>query len=68
MTTGDRFLALIEASPGLTQVQLAQGLFGRDADSRSLIDETDFLLKFGLVERRGVGGRGDPYQYCGIKP
>lgn len=61
MTTTNRLLTLIESHPGLTQLQLAQRLFGASADSRQLIGEIKVLIQLRLIDRFGAGGRGDPF-------
>ncbi|NIJ34091.1 hypothetical protein [Sphingomonas oligoaromativorans] len=68
VTTTNMLLALIEKRPGLTQQQLVEALFGDYADSRQIIGEIRALLQIRMIDRTGLGERGDPYRYRLFKP
>lgn len=59
----NRLLDLIERRPGMTELEIARELFGASAVQQSVNPDCRLLLGLGLVERLGVGGRGDPYTY-----
>ena len=58
-----RILNAIKKQGGLTELQLAKKLYGRDAVQQNVNADCRLLVKKGLVERRGAGGRGDPFTY-----
>jgi hypothetical protein len=59
----NRLLDLIESRPGMTELEMARELFGASAVQQSVNSDCGLLVGLGLVERRGVGGRGDPFTY-----
>lgn len=63
MTVAARLLAAIRNSPGRTESELAHALFG-DHASQARVNFPCRLLEIRqCVERRGLGGPGDPYRY-----
>lgn len=62
MQLADVLQYLIEKSPGRTERELAEAIYGRD--TQQLVNQDCRLLATaGKVERRGAGGRSDPYRY-----
>ena len=59
----NRLLDLIERRPGMTELEMARELFGASAVQQSVNSDCRLLVSLGLVERMGVGGRGDPFTY-----
>jgi hypothetical protein len=59
----NRLLDLIERRPGMTELEMARELFGRNGVQQSVNPVCRLLLGLGLVERQGVGGPGDPFTY-----
>ena len=57
---------LIEKGPGRTEIELAQAIFGSEAYQQSVNQDCRLLVNRGKVERRGEGGRADPYTYYPI--
>ena len=62
-TSTQQILELVKRRPGMTEVEIAKELYGRDAVQQNVNPDCRALVSLGLVERRGVGGRGDPYVY-----
>ena len=58
----DDLEALIAKTPGLTEAELAEVIFGPDAYQQRVNSTCRRLLKEGRVERRGQG-YSDPYRY-----
>jgi hypothetical protein len=59
----DRALNIIKRRPGLTELEIAKAMYGQSAVQQDVNPECRFLVKLGLVERLGVGGKGDPFTY-----
>lgn len=59
----DRVLNVITRRPGLTELEIAKALYGRDAVQQQVNADCRMLVELGTIERLGVGGRGDPYTY-----
>lgn len=53
----------IERRPGLTAAELARALFGPDAAVSRLQLALSLLDRREAIQRRGGGGRDDPYRY-----
>lgn len=62
----DRVLALIREKPGLTELEIAQSIFGEDAYQQRVNGDCRLLLSRGLVERHGEGGWHDPFRYHAV--
>ena len=62
----DRLLSLIRERPGQTELELAQSILGADAYQQRVNGDCRLLLNPGLVERRGEGGRHDPFRYHAV--
>jgi hypothetical protein len=58
-----RVLDAIKRRGGMTELEIAQKLYGATAVQQRVNGDCRFLLKKGLVERRGAGGRSDPFVY-----
>ena len=63
VTVADRIESLVRRKPGLTEAQLAERLFGGDAYRQRVNSSCRKLIKQDRVQRRGKGGRADPYRY-----
>ena len=59
----DRLLNIVGKRPGLTELELARAIFGPSAVQQHVNKDCRSLSELGLLERRGVGVRGDPYVY-----
>lgn len=59
----DRLFRLIQRHPGKTEMELAKAIFGPRAYQQRVNSDCHFLISRGLVERRGMGGRWDPFRY-----
>ena len=68
MTTAIRILRVVQASPGLTEREIAESLFGKAGYQQRVNPDCRWLWDEGLVERRGYGGAGDPYRYHLVDP
>jgi len=58
-----RVIDVIRARPGLTELEIARAVYGKGAVQQQVNQVCRLLVKQGLVERRGAGGRADPYVY-----
>jgi hypothetical protein len=63
MSTVDDVLWLLTRQPGLTEVEIARQLFGRDGYQQQVNSACRRLTKECRIERRGNGRRGDPFTY-----
>ena len=54
---------LIEKGPGRTEAQLAEAIFGPSGYQQRVNQDCQLLVNRGEVERRGLGGPGQPYTY-----
>lgn len=63
----DRVLELIKQKPGMTELELAKAMYGKNAVQQDVNPDCRALVKLRLVERHGVGGPGDPFTYYAIK-
>jgi hypothetical protein len=59
----DRILNVVGRRPGLTELELAKAIFGPSAVQQLVNKECRSLVELGLLERRGVGGKADPFVY-----
>lgn len=60
----DKLAELIRARPGLTATELSEELFGsKEGYQQRVNQDCNLLLDDGVVERRGEGGRSDPFRY-----
>ena len=57
----DRVLDIVKRRPGMTELEIAKAMYGPSAVQQNVNQECRLLIKLGLVDRLGVGGRGDPY-------
>ena len=58
---------LIQKKPGLTESEIAEEIFGPSARQQRVNPSCRELFQIGRVERRGLGGPGDPFRYYPIK-
>ncbi len=63
MAIADDIEALIACRPGLTEAEIATALFGDAASPQRISNACRSLLKSHRMERRGRGGRNDPFRY-----
>lgn len=54
---------LIEKAPGRTESELAQAIYGAAGVQQHVNQDCRMLVRKGLIERHGAGGRADPYTY-----
>jgi hypothetical protein len=59
----DRVLNIVRRRPGMTELEIAKAMYGSNAIQQQVNVECRLLVKLGLVDRMGVGGRGDPFTY-----
>lgn len=58
-----RILDYVRRRPGMTELELAKAIYGQSAAQQQANAHCRALLAQGLVERRGSGGREDPFIY-----
>ena len=58
-----RILDPVKRRPGMTELEIARELYGASAVQQNVNPECRMLVSLGLLERRGVGGPGDPFTY-----
>jgi hypothetical protein len=63
MAIADQIVALVERKPGLTERELAEELFGKNAYQQRLNSDCRLLIGRGILVRSGKGGSADPYRY-----
>lgn len=61
MIKADVLKYLIDIGPGRTQLELAQAVHGSVGVTQNV--NQDLALIGNIIERRGKGGRGDPFRY-----
>lgn len=66
--TRDRVLEAIGRRPGMTELEIAKAIYGPSAVQQQVNQECRYLAGSGLIERRGAGGRSDPYVYYAPAP
>ena len=54
---------LIQKGPGRTELELARAIHGGESYQQSVNTHCAMLVIEGKAERRGAGGRGEPYRY-----
>ena len=59
----DRVLNIIRRRPGMTELDIAKAMYGASAVQQDVNPDCRLLLKLKLVERCGLGGKGDPFTY-----
>ena len=62
-TLADVLVFLIEKTPGRTEAQLADAVFGDSGYQQRVNGDCRLLESRGIIERRGSGGPNDPYKY-----
>lgn len=63
MTVADDVLTLVRRKPGLSEAEIAEALFKDDPYQQRVNSTCRRLLKAGSVQRRGLGGKSDPFRY-----
>lgn len=58
-----RILEVVKKRPGLTELEIAEAIYGPGAVQQRVNQDCRLLVSRGLLERRGNGGRSDPYNY-----
>jgi|CXWL01.1.fsa_nt_gi transcriptional regulator with XRE-family HTH domain len=56
-------VAHVMERPGMTELDLAKVIKGRSGYQQQVNQECRALVVQGMLERRGQGGRGDPFRY-----
>jgi len=54
---------IVRRRPGMTELEIAKAIYGPRAVQQQVNAECRRLVNLGLVERRGLGGAGDPFTY-----
>lgn len=65
-TIADKILHLVQVRPGLTEVEIAMGLFGPDAYQQRVNWQCRCLVQRRSIVRRGNGGLDEAYRYYPI--
>lgn len=63
MAVHDEIEALIIRRSGLTEMEIAEALFGNAAYQQRANSPCRRLIREGRVKRSGKGGQADPYTY-----
>jgi hypothetical protein len=63
MAVANEIEALLIRSPGLTEAEIANALFGKAGYPARVARACMTLLKRRRIERSGRGGRTDPFRY-----
>lgn len=63
LRTLDVLFHLIKKGPDRTELELAQAIYGDAATQQDVNQDCRVHVRNGLVERKGTGGRADPYRY-----
>jgi hypothetical protein len=58
-----RILNIVRRRPGMTELEIARAMYGPSAVQQQVNADCRLLVDLRLVERCGVGGRGDPFVY-----
>lgn len=58
-----KIIELVSRRPGMTELEIAKAIHGPVAVQQQVNQNCRLLVGRGLIERRGAGGRGDPYVY-----
>lgn len=66
MTIESEIIRLVRRTPGLTERDLAQALFGRAAYQQRVNPICRSLVASGTLKRHGLGGPGNPYTYSAV--
>ncbi len=59
----DEILSLVRRQPGLSELGIAKSIFGPSAIQQQVNQDCRLLINRRLIERRGAGGRADPFTY-----
>ena len=59
----DQILELVRSRPGITELEIAKAIYGPSAVQQQVNPDCRLLVRRGLLERWGQGGRSDPYTY-----
>lgn len=62
-TLATRILDLVKRRPGMTELEIAKAIYGPTAVQPQVNQDCRLLVSSGALERRGSGGRADPYVY-----
>ena len=54
---------LVQRRPGMTELEIAKAIYGPSAVQQRVNQDCRLLLERGEIERRGAGGRSDPFVY-----
>jgi hypothetical protein len=61
--TTETVLSIVRRRAGMTEPEIAKTMYGPRAVQQQVNAECRRLVQLGLIERIGVGGRGDPFTY-----
>jgi hypothetical protein len=59
----DRILEIVRARDGMSELDIAKAIYGPTAVQQQVNQDCRLLVSHGLIERRGKGGRSDPFTY-----
>ena len=65
-STASKILEFVHLRPGLTELEIAKAIHGPAAVQQQVNQECRLLVRRGKIERRGMGGRADPFTYYPI--
>ena len=59
--------ALVNRTPGLTEPEISEALLGSGSRQQRVNPSCRELSQLGRIERRGLGGPGEPFRYYPVK-
>jgi hypothetical protein len=58
-----KIVEVVQRQPGITELEIAKAIYGPAAVQQQVNQDCRLLARNGVIERRGIGGRSDPYVY-----
>lgn len=58
-----KIVELVRRRPGMTELEIAKAIHGPSAVQQHINQDCRILVVRGFIQRRGAGGRADPYVY-----
>jgi len=62
-TVKERIVEFVSKTPGKTQRDIAEGLYGKNGYQQQVNQEVRGCVFLGYLREEGRGGTGDPYRY-----